>query len=91
MSTVWVVFLGAALVLAVGGLLATRVRGDRSPVFGLVAFYVFALAIGTALFPFLLRFFGALVWAACYVGFVVTVTIVMTVSSVKKARHLARH
>jgi general stress protein CsbA len=89
MATIWIVFIGAAILLAAGGYAAAREKGSHGPVFHRIALFLFLMATGTAVFPSLLAVLGPIVWTGAYIAFVVTITVVMTRSAVLKARRLA--
>jgi len=86
MVVVWAVFAGTALLLAVCGFIAGRIKGEMAPVFRTVRRFLLVMAVGTALFPALLQHVGPTVWAGLYVAFVVVVTGIMTGSAVAAAR-----
>lgn len=85
METVWRVFAAIALVLAVAGWLALRIRGGRAPSFVIVGKCLIGMALGTAVFPLLLPHLGARWWIAGYVAFVAVLTAVMTTMAVTRA------
>lgn len=86
METVWKVFSPIAALLAVGGWLALRRRGERAPSFRIVGWGLLGLAAGTAAFPLLLPRLGVGPWVAGYIGFVVLVVVAMTCLAVTRAR-----
>jgi len=89
MATIWMVFIGTAILLAAGGCAAARQKGSRGPVFHRIALFLFLMAAGTAVFPSLLAVLGPVVWTGAYIAFVVMITVVMTRSAVLKTRRLA--
>jgi hypothetical protein len=88
MATVWATFLVTGVALLALAIVGLRWRGDKGRVFQTVGRFLLVLAAVTALFPSVLASLGPARWAAVYVGFVVSLTAVMTTVAVARARAL---
>lgn len=89
MATIWMVFVGTAILLAAGAYAAAHQKGSHGPVFRRIALLLSLMSTGTAVFPSLLAVLGPIVWTGAYIAFVVVITVVITRSAVLKARRLA--
>ncbi|MDZ7393907.1 MAG: hypothetical protein ONB25_13540 [candidate division KSB1 bacterium] len=63
MASVWLVFIGTAFMLTVGGVVALRLRGMKTPVFHEVGMFLLVMAAATAAFPASLPTSGWMIWA----------------------------
>jgi len=89
MGIVWIAFAITAVLLAGGALATLRYKGGQAIALHRAAGFLFAMAVGTAIFPALLPHLGVKVWVVAYIGFVTLLTGIMTATVVAKARKVA--
>ena len=86
MGIVWTAFAITAALLAGAAGAMLRYKGAQAVAVRSAAGFLFAMAIGTAIFPALLPLLGVKLWVGAYIGFVTLLTGVMTATVVARAR-----
>lgn len=83
MTIVLIAFTITALVLAIGGLIAMRSKGELSAVSNVVGRFLLFMALGTAVFPAFFPVIGVTVWIVAYVAFVIAMTTIIVVKATR--------